>query len=431
MNFVSTNGKSPAVTFEEAVLRGTAPDGGLYVPEKIPPLPPRYCQSFSGESLHEVGLDVLSLFIKDISSEDLAEIINRAWDFPTPVSRLDKNLFLLELFHGPTLAFKDVGARFMAGVLSYFLARDDKRATILTATSGDTGSAVAHGFFGAPNVDVVILYPSGLVSRLQEHQMTTLGGNVRALEVSGTFDDCQRLVKKALADQDIRASRLLTSANSINLARLLPQITYYVWGAIQWMKGFSENEIPDLVVPSGNFGNLTAALYARKMGARLGRVLAATNVNDVVPDYLTSGVYSPRASVRTLSNAMDVGDPGNFSRIQFLCGNDVSAMRKEIDAARITDDETLSEMRRTHERSGIVIDPHTAVAVAAARSRVPAIHPCIIAATGHPAKFPEIVRKATGIDIPLSASLRESLGKAKLSIRMPNEYEELKRLLIN
>jgi len=430
MKFISVNGQSPPATFDEVIIRSIAPDGGLYVPERIPRFPSSLLDNLAGQSLQNIGLQVASLFLENIPRETLANVAARTWNFPIPLVPLESNLFLLELFHGPTLAFKDVGARFMAEILSVLPRNRNEHVTILVATSGDTGSAVAHGFFNTPHIDVYILYPSGKISRLQEQQMTTLGGNIHPLEVDGTFDDCQQLVKQALVDPDIQRSHLVTSANSINLARLLPQVIYHVWGIAQWQNRFLKaGEEPFVVVPSGNFGNMTAAAYARRMGTPIGKFIAVTNSNDIVPRFFLSGKFDPRPAQQTLSNAMDVGNPSNFPRLQFLYGNNLAAMQRDIETASITDAETVEEIRQTYERTGTILDPHTAVGVAAAR-RLSHSRPTIIAATAHPAKFPEVIHKALGIDLPLPPTLASALERPKQSRKMSNNYEELKSELL-
>ncbi|HAL57889.1 MAG TPA: threonine synthase [Bacteroidetes bacterium] len=439
MKFRSIVGKSPAVTFREALLQGMAPDGSLYVPERIPPLPASCLDQLRFHSLHTLGQEVLSLFIDEIPSEDLLQIVRKAWTFPIPLVQIESDLFLLELFHGPTLAFKDVGARFMAQVLSYLLGKEERRITIAVATSGDTGSAVAHGFFGVPHIEVFVLYPSGKISRLQEQQMTTLGGNIHAIEVDGTFDDCQRLVKQALTDEELVRTRNLTTANSINLGRLLPQITYYVWAVAQLQRMIGRTssdgvvQTPSVVVPSGNFGNLTAALYAGSMGAPIKSFVAATNANDVVPEYLKSGTYTPRPSVQTYSNAMDVGDPSNLARLQALYGFDVGRIQRDIEAMSVSDDETVAEIRQTFERTGRILDPHTAVGVSAARRMLAAgriSSPVIVTATAHPAKFPEVVEKALGKQIPLPSALEQALKLPKQSTPLPADFRAWRGLLM-
>jgi threonine synthase len=433
MHYGSVNGKSPAVGFRDALFQGMAPDGGLYVPEQIPHLPTPFLESLPSQSLHAIGRRIISLFAGEIPDHDLSRLIERAWTFPIPLVKLEENLFLLELYHGPTLAFKDVGARFMAQALSYFLEKEQRHITIVVATSGDTGSAVAHGFYNVPHVDVFVLYPSGRISKLQEQQMTTLGGNIHALEVEGTFDDCQHLVKQALADREVVEARNLTTANSINVGRLIPQIVYYVWALAQLRGAHGIQTPPTVVVPSGNFGNLTAVAYARSMGTPIDGFIAATNANDVVPEYLASGTFTPRPSVQTYSNAMDVGNPSNLARLQFLYKNHVETMRRDIQAESVTDEETLDEIRVTYERTGTVLDPHTAVGVRAARRMYGLIfpRPVIVAATAHPGKFPEVVQRALGRQIPLPAALTEGMRKQKQSLFIKPDYREVKALLLS
>lgn len=436
MKFRSVLGESPVVGFREALFRGLAPDGSLYVPEQIPWLQVPPGDSVTPQRLPSVAAEVLSAFIDDIPGEEIRAMAERAFNFPIPLIRLEPNLFLLELFHGPTLAFKDVGARFMARALSYFLEREEQKLTIAVATSGDTGSAVAHGFFNVPNISVFVFYPSGKISRLQEQQMTTLGGNIHAVEVEGTFDDCQHLVKSALADRDLVQARNLTTANSINLGRLIPQITYYVWAMILYRQALGEAGLqgrgPIVTVPSGNFGNLTAAVYSKRMGASIARFISASNANEVVPEYFKTGVFRPRPSLRTFSNAMDVGNPSNFARLQSLYGNSLQEIQRDITSVSISDEETITEMRRTYERCGYVLDPHTAVGVAAARKvqRSESLtEPTIVAATAHPAKFPEVVARALSTSIPLPPQLEEAMRRPKRSVRIPAEYERVRELL--
>jgi threonine synthase len=436
MKFRSVLGESPPVSFREALFRGLAPDGSLYIPERIPWLQVPHAESGIPQRLPLVAAEVLSAFIDDIPEDEIRGMAERAFNFPIPLIRLEQNLFLLELFHGPTLAFKDVGARFMARVLSYFLEREEQGLTIAVATSGDTGSAVAHGFFNVPNISVFVFYPSGKISWLQEQQMTTLGGNIHAVAVDGTFDDCQHLVKSALADRDLVQARNLTTANSINLGRLIPQITYYVWATILYRQALAEVALqgcgPVITVPSGNFGNLTAAVYSKRMGASIARFISASNANEVVPEYFKTGVFRPRPSLQTFSNAMDVGNPSNFARLQALYENDLQEMQKDISAVSIGDDETLTEMRRTYDRCGYVLDPHTAVGVAAARKvQGPAslVEPTIVVATAHPAKFPEVVAKALGTSVPLPPQLEEVLRRPNMSVRIPAEYKRVTELL--
>lgn len=460
MKFVSTNGKSPAVSFRDALFHGMAPDGGLYAPDHFPKSSASSMERLHDETLPTIGLEILSRFIDEIAAQDLERIVQRAWNFPIPLVQLTNNIFLLELFHGPTLAFKDVGARFMAEALSYFLSQERREMIITVATSGDTGSAVAHGFYNAPNITVYILYPSGKISKLQEQQMTTVGGNIQAVEVGGTFDDCQRMVKQAFADNELLKTRNLTTANSINLGRLLPQIVYYAWGIAQLRKELrgsparttdvvqsggsapqgglgsgtpSERVKPVVVVPSGNFGNLTAAVYAKHLGMSIKHFIAATNVNDVVPLYLETGTFTPRPSIQTLSNAMDVGNPSNLARLQFLYENNVDRMRQDMTAIRISDEETLDEIRRTYDQTRYILDPHTAVGVAAARKYLDHhgfSSPVIVAATAHPAKFPEIIEQVLGVKIPLPSALQEALQRPKQTVAIAPTYSEFKSLLV-
>lgn len=435
MKFRSVLGESPAVGFREALFRGLAPDGSLYIPENLPGLKAQPGDD-DARQLPAVASEILSAFIDDIPPEEILRIAQQAFNFPIPLVQLEENLFLLELFHGPTLAFKDVGARFMALALSYFLKQESRELTIAVATSGDTGSAVAHGFLNVPNISVFVFYPSGKISKLQEQQMTTLGHNIHAVEVDGTFDDCQALVKRALADEHLVRTRNLTTANSINLGRLIPQITYYAW-ALHLLRQLSGTKVSNkaeavVAVPSGNFGNLTAAVYCKGMGAPIARFISASNANDVVPEFFKTGTFRPRPSLQTVSNAMDVGNPSNFARLQAFYGNNRQEMERAITAVSMSDDETLNEMQRTFQRSGIVLDPHTAVGVAAVHKIHPSgslPQPTIVAATAHPAKFPEVVSRAIGESIPLPAELEEALKSPKKSTRIPAEYKRVMELL--
>jgi threonine synthase len=439
MNYRSILGRSPAVGFRDALLRGIAPDGSLYVPDHIPHLPTSTLNRLGSLPLDQIGQEIVSPYIDEVPPVDLLEVVRKSWTFPIPLVQLERSLYLLELFHGPTLAFKDIGARFMAHLLSYFLGKEERAIAIIVATSGDTGSAVAHGFFNVPHVQVYILYPAGKISKLQEQQMTTLGGNVRAVEVDGTFDDCQQMVKQALADRELVHTRNLTTANSINVGRLIPQIAYYGWAIAQLRNlltkegaGFGQPKSPIFVVPSGNFGNLTAAVYSKWMGVPIARFIAATNANDVVPEYFRSGTLKARPSLQTFSNAMDVGNPGNFARLQALYAFDLDRMRRDLDAMSISDKETLEEIRRTYDATGYVLDPHTAVGVAAARrgkQSAGAPLPFIVAATAHPGKFPDVIERALGKRPELPRVLQQALGRPKQSIRIPPVYEDLALLL--
>ncbi len=437
MKFRSLLNDHVLVGFREALFRGIAPDGGLYVPDSIPALPAGVKSSDPLQSLPGVAARVLSAYIDEIPFKQIQKMADQAFSFPIPLVRLEDNLYLLELFHGPTLAFKDVGARFMARVLSCFLERERGEITIAVATSGDTGSAVAHGFFNVPRITVFVLYPSGKISALQEQQITTVGGNIHAVEVEGTFDDCQHLVKTALADQELVRARNLTTANSINLGRLIPQITYYVWGSLELQRrtGQSQDQglVADVCVPSGNFGNLTAAAYAKRMGVSIARLLSASNANEVVPEFFRTGFLKPRPSVQTFSNAMDVGNPSNFARLQALYGYKFDAIKNDIASTSVSDEETLAEMRRTYEHSGTILDPHTAVGVAATRKLKTAdspSRPTIVVGTAHPAKFPEVVARALGVTIPLPEQLQEAQRRTKQSARIPADYSQVRRLLL-
>jgi threonine synthase len=435
MRYVSVKTGMEAGSFRDALLRGMAPDGSLYVPVELPRLHDSFWDAIDERSLHEIGYSVISGFIDDIPADDLRGILERAWTFPIPLVRLDDGIRLLELYHGPTLAFKDVGARFLSVLLDYYMRREQRHISIMVATSGDTGSAVAHGFYGAENISVFVVYPSGRISALQEKQMATLGGNVHAIEVQGTFDECQRLVKQALNDERLQRERSITTANSINLGRLIPQIVYYIWGYAQWRRntgGTGSDRAPWsnplIVVPSGNFGNLTAGLYAHRMGMPAEKFIAATNRNDVVPEYLRTGVYTPRESVSTWSNAMDVGDPSNWSRIESLFEKDYNEILRSLEGLAISDEETLEEIRSTYEATGYIADPHTAVGIAAARRRGDGEY--MIAATAHPAKFQDIIKRAIGIEIDLPPALAKYIDLPKKSSVIPAEYDSLKEIVI-
>jgi threonine synthase len=432
VNFRSTARRAPEVSLRQAVLQGLAPDGGLYVPAEIPRLAPETRRNFRGLSFCEMSFHVLKPFLgEEVPGAELRRILADALDFPVPVVTLSPEFHILELFHGPTLAFKDFGARVMARLMAYFIRGTSRPLTVLAATSGDTGGAVTQGFFRVPGTRVVILYPAGRVSEAQERQFATLGENITALEVSGSFDDCQRLAKLALADAYLRERLLLTSANSINIARLLPQMLYYFTAFAQ----LPDAALPVVFsVPSGNFGNLTAGLLAWKMGLTAERFIAATNSNDVVPEYLRSGSFLPRASQQTLSNAMDVGNPSNFARLADLFENDVAPMRRAIWGCGFSDEETLRTMRAIHERFGYLADPHTAVGILGwetFRKQHPA--PCagIILATAHPAKFSAVVTRATGVTPPLPESLARTLAQPKLSRPISAIFDDLKQFLLS
>ena len=409
MTFVSTRGSAPPVSFREALLSGLAPDGGLYVPSGSPVLRSETWTSLRGQSLAAIGTAMLAPFLEaEIPADDLNALLEDALDFPTPVVQLDDRLSVLELFHGPTFAFKDVGARVLARLMSYF-ARGSAEAsplTVLVATSGDTGGAVARAFYRVPQTRVVVLYPRGQVSAVQESQFATLGDNVTTLAVAGTFDDCQRLVKQAFADAGMRERANLTSANSISLGRLLLLMIYYAYAM-----GARQAEVPPVVtVPSGNFGNLAAGLMARQMGVPIEHFVAATTINDTVARYLETGAVEPRRSVPTLANAMDVGDPSNLERIRWMFGDDVRAIRSVVSTSVHTDEELKEAIVELDRRYGYVADPHTAIAYLGARPSGG-----VFLATAHPAKFGETVEATLGRPVETPAALVETMGRPNLS----------------
>ena len=432
MKYRSTLHRSPEVSLRDAVLRGSAPDGGLYLPVAIPQLPKDFLERLPSLTFHEIAQEVGALFAGDeIPPHVLMKIVTDAFNFPVPLVTLSERLHVLELFHGPTLAFKDFGARFMARLMGYFVAESGKHLTVIVATSGDTGSAVAQAFLGVSGIRVVILYPAGRVSDAQEKQLTTLGQNITALEVSGSFDDCQRLAKQALVDPMVTEKLSITSANSINIARLIPQSFYY-FAAIAQL-GPTES-LPVFSVPSGNFGNLTGGLLAKRIGLGIAQFLAATNANDVVPEFLRSGKLIPRASRHTISNAMDVGNPSNFARIVDLYDNDLQAIRHDIWGCSFSDEETLRVMHDVEQRHGYVLDPHTAVGVLGWQSFAKQNEPTtqgIVLATAHPAKFAETVARAIGVRPEMPERLAAFLDRPKKSIPFPNRFSELQEFLLS
>jgi threonine synthase len=433
LRYVSTTGRTPPVSLEEAVFSGPAPDGGLYVPERLPRL--RTLPPF-GRSLADTAFSVAEgLFGEDVPGEILREIVEESLDFEIPLVPVgsaegQQRLYALELFHGPTLAFKDVGARFMARLMLHFLKRRGRDCTVLVATSGDTGSAVAHAFYRLEGIRVVVLFPRGKVSPLQRRLFSTLGDNVSSLEVDGTFDDCQRLVKQAFADPGLTARRPLVSANSINVGRLLPQ-TFYYFHILAQLPRTSPGPLL-ISTPSGNFGNLTAGLFAKRMGLPCETFVAATNVNDVVPEYLKGGVFTPRPSVATLSNAMDVGNPSNFARILWLYRSSLDDLRRDLVGSVHTDEETLSAIAEVHRRSGYLLDPHTAVGYLGAREALEGESSevtAVVLATAHPAKFRETVERALGESIPLPPALAAVAEREERLVPLPAEYRALKEYM--
>jgi threonine synthase len=432
MRYRSTGRQAPLTSLRGAVLRGLAPDGGLYMPAEIARRSPEELEEFRRLPFTEVCFRVVRPFAgPELPEEVLWQVVSEAINFPVKLVSLSPGLHILELFHGPTLAFKDFGARFMARLMGYFVRGETRPLTVLVATSGDTGSAVAHGFLGVPGIRVVILYPSKRISEAQEKQFTTLGENITALEVAGTFDDCQRLVKQAFSDVELNKRAFLTSANSINIGRLLPQMFYHVAAYRQ----LPVASVPLVVsVPSGNFGNLTAGIFAKRIGLPVTRFIASTNANDVVPEYLRTGEFRPRPAAATFSNAMDVGSPNNFPRLLDLCRNRLEYVQREIWGHGATDEETLAAMRSVHERFGYIADPHTAVGIfgwEAYRREHPEPTQGLVLATAHPAKFAEVVMRAIGVAPPLPDRLAAYLQRPKLSLPSSSKYEDFKQFLLS
>lgn len=423
MQLYSTNNKNVTATLKEAVIQGLSPDGGLFIPTEIPKLPEDF---FSKElSFQERSFEVAKTLTQDsIPGDDLKKIINDSINFDAPVVNIHDNISALELFHGPTLAFKDFGARFMARLMQYFLEPGEK-ITILVATSGDTGSAVAQGFLNVPGINVVLLYPSGKVSHIQEQQLTTIGQNVTALEVEGTFDDCQQMVKTAFNNEELKKHIKLSSANSINIARLIPQ-TFYYFHAYAQVK-----EAPVFSVPSGNFGNLTAGLIAKKMGLPVKKFVAATNANNTFPKYLETGTYTQKTSIQTISNAMDVGNPSNFARIKALYSNNLEEMKQDIWSSSYSDEATRRTISEVSSRYGYILDPHGAVAYLGLTEYLAKDKetPGIFLETAHPSKFKDIVEPMAKVPIEIPERLAECLSKAKQSIKIAATHSALENFL--
>jgi threonine synthase len=427
MYYHSTNKNSPPVTLPFAVLKGLADDGGLYMPEQIPQLGKDFLGRLHNKSLQEIAHHVASAFTEDdVPGDILKELVDETLNFEIPLVKVDKNIYSLELFHGPTMAFKDVGARFMSRLMSW-LQRDDKRKLkVVVATSGDTGSAVAAGFYDVPGIDVYVLFPKGKVSPLQQKQITTWGKNICAIEIDGTFDDCQKLAKQVLADKALNNSFLITSANSINIARLIPQSFYYFWAMAQ----LADPDRPVVFsVPSGNFGNLTAGLLASSMGLEVKRFVAATNINDVVPQYYQTSVYTPRPSIQTISNAMDVGDPSNYARMQEIFGNSHPEFCKSIYACAFSDDQTRETIKSVLAEFNYLPDPHGAVAWMGAQEYLQKVNPnsnVIFLETAHPAKFPETLKIYQQKFNMLPDQLQMVAEKDEKYTSLENNYDELK-----
>lgn len=432
MNFYSLNKKAPNVSFKEAVVRGLAPDKGLYFPEKIVPLTKYFFNHIEYFSEEEIAFEVIKQFVsEEIPEKELKQIIKETLCFNFPITNIEENVSTLELFHGPTMAFKDVGARFMARCLSYFNKKDNTtKVTVLVATSGDTGGAVASGFLDVEGVNVVILYPSGKVSDVQEKQLTTLGKNITALEVNGTFDDCQAMVKKSFLDDEITNFKNLTSANSINVARWLPQMFYFFFAYKQL-----KNKNKDLVfsIPSGNFGNICAGMMAKQLGLPIKHFIASTNINDVIPNYLKTGKYNPKPSKQTISNAMDVGDPSNFVRILEIYKNEFSKLKTEFSSYSFTDEETKNAMLLIKQNSNYIADPHGAVGYLGLKKFISENTEDIqgiFLETAHPVKFLDVVESVINETIEFPTQIKAVIDKEKISTLI-STYKGLKKFLLN
>lgn len=426
MQYISTRDKNLKVTFEQAVKRGLAPNKGLFIPENFIKMPNEFWAELNGMSLSEIGFQVGRQYVGDeIPEADFRKLCQEVLNFDIPLVRVKDQIYSLELFHGPTCAFKDVGARFMARCLGYFSSQKNEKTVILVATSGDTGSAVANGFLNVPGVDVIILYPSGKVSEIQEKQLTTNGNNITALEVNGVFDDCQALVKTAFQNFDTQNKIKLTSANSINIARLIPQSFYYYYAVAQLGSGDAT-----ICVPSGNFGNITGGILAYLSGLPVEHFVAATNANDTVPQYLKTGVYTAKPSVQTISNAMDVGDPSNFERLNEIFGHSCENFGKTISSYSFSDDETRAKMKETYDKYGYILDPHGAVGMLGIEKHLgKSGKPGIFLETAHPTKFLDVVQEATKVTPELPEALKACMSKKKESIKINNDYKELEQIL--
>ncbi len=436
MKYFSTNHSSPIVSFKEATIQGQAPDKGLYFPEYIPSLPENLIKNINQLSNEEIAYQVIKPYIGDaIPDIELRRIVNETVNFDIPLVKVTDDIYSLELYHGPTLAFKDIGARFMSRCLGYFVKNQQQKVTVLVATSGDTGGAVANGFYDVEGVDVVILYPSGKVSSVQEKQLTTLGKNIHALEVSGTFDDCQQMVKQAFTDEELNQKLFLTSANSINVARWLPQQFYYFFAYKQWLNsplGDGGNP-PVISVPSGNFGNICAGILAHVSGLPVQHFIAACNANDVVPVFMQTEKYEPKKAVATISNAMDVGNPSNFIRILELFGHRFIDLQKVLSSCSITDQETKATLKSVYQNNHYLLDPHGAVGYLALEQYLQ-LHPSqkgMILETAHPVKFYDVVEPVIGETVPVPASIEQQLTAEKKSTRIEANAEVLKAFLLS
>lgn len=432
MKYYSTNKQTPEVSLQEAVVKGLAPDKGLFMPENIKTLPQSFFDKIADLSFQEIAYTVAEAFFgEDIEADTLKKIVYETLNFDTPLIHVDGNIYSLELYHGPTLAFKDVGGRFMARLLAYFIQKQgQKDVKVLVATSGDTGSAVANGFLGVEGIHVYVLYPKGKVSPIQECQFTTLGQNITAIEVDGTFDDCQALVKTAFLDDELNKKLNLTSANSINVARFLPQSFYYFNAYAQLVKQGKNKDIV-FCVPSGNFGNITAGLIAKRMGLPIKRFIAANNKNDIFLQYLQTGVYTPRPSVQTIANAMDVGDPSNFARVLDLYNCSHDAIKAEISGVSYSDEQIRNTVKDTFKRTGYLLDPHGACGYQALKDKLEKEEIGVFLETAHPAKFLETVEAIIGQSIIIPEKLQAFMKGEKQSIGMSKEFTDFKKLLLN
>lgn len=432
MKYYSTNGKAPEADLHKAVVKGLAEDKGLYMPETLKKLPQDFFDNIQDMSFQEISYRVADAFFgEDVPADTLKKIVYDTLSFDCPTVKVNDNIYSLELFHGPTLAFKDVGARFMARLLGHFISQEGKEeVNVLVATSGDTGSAVANGFLGVEGIHVYVLYPKGKVSDIQECQFTTLGKNITAVEVDGVFDDCQALVKSAFMDNDLNKHMKLTSANSINVARFLPQSFYYFYAYAQMKKlGLADNLV--VCVPSGNFGNITSGLFAKKMGLPIKRFIAANNANDIFYKYLQTGVYEPKASVQTIANAMDVGDPSNFARIIDLYKNDHDAICADVSGATFTDEQIAETIKAVSDKYGYICDPHGACGYRALETGLKEGETGVFLETAHPAKFKSTVESIIGHEIEIPQKLAEFMKGTKQSIQMPKNFEDFKEYLLS
>lgn len=432
MNYYSTNGKAPMASLHKAVVKGLAEDRGLYMPERLNSLPKEFFDNIENKSFTEIAYNVANAFFgEDIKADELQKIVADTLSFDCPVVKVTDNIYSLELFHGPTLAFKDVGARFMARLLSHFIKQEgSEEVNVLVATSGDTGSAVANGFLGVEGIHVYVLYPKGKVSKIQESQFTTLGKNITAIEVDGVFDDCQALVKSAFMDADLNKKMKLTSANSINVARFLPQSFYYFYAYAQMKKmGLADNLV--ICVPSGNFGNITSGIFGMKMGLPVKRFIASNNANDIFYKYLQTGEYNPKPSIQTIANAMDVGDPSNFARIYDLYKGNHSAICSDISGATYSDEQIRETIKKVYSNTGYLCDPHGACGYRALEEGLKGGETGVFLETAHPAKFKETVESVIGQEVNIPAKLAEFMKGEKQSVEMSKNFADFKNFLMS